>query len=606
MFDFKHFRSFLNSLSIATKEKGTIKLGRSLIGPQRWLLDQMERGFKEDQHEFYVLKSRQMGISTLLLAFDMYYAFRYPGTPGVIVTHDEPAREQFRATLEMYYDGLTSDWQQGVTQHNRHQLVLENRSILQYKVAGLRETSAKALGRSSAVSFGHLTEVAFWGDEEQIDSLKASMAEKNPLRCFVWESTAKGFNHWHRMWGEANESKSVRPIFIGWWANEQYRIEAHQSLYETYGVKRGRLSEEERKRKEEVRKQFHVELQDEQIAWYRWCLAEKVTDELRMLTEYPSLPEEAFQATGSKYFGVKALSESYRRVISEKKPEYLKFQPGIDFQDSAVLDASARTANLILWEEPVKGAFYVMGADPAYGASEDSDRFAAVILRAYANRLEQVAEFATHDLAPYGFAWLLCYLAGAYEPCLLNLELNGSGVAVLQEITNLKRGAPKRSAEASTLRNVTAKMSEYLYSRPDSLGGVSNSKHTISTERTKESYMGLMKDAFERGLLVVHSRDLLDEMKLIIRDGGRIAAQGAKHDDRVIASALGVQAFNDQLRMKLLMRGVNFKAKGEETVQEEPSYLGRQVRNYLESVGAVKKPPRPYTGARAYFPMKVR
>lgn len=606
MFDFKQFRSFLNSLQIATKERGTIRLGKYLIGPQRRLLDEMEKGFQEGQHEFYVLKSRQMGVSTLLLAFDMFYAFRYPGTPGVIVTHDEPARDQFRATLEMYYDGLPSGWQQNVLQHNRHQLVLENRSILQYKVAGLKETSAKALGRSSAVSFGHLTEVAFWGDEEQIDSLKASMAEKNPLRCFVWESTAKGFNHWHRMWGEANESRSVRPIFIGWWANEHYRIETDEPLYETYGVKRGRLSEEERKRREEVRRQFNIDLKDEQIAWYRWCLAEKVTDELRMLTEYPTLPEDAFQATGSKYFGAKSLSDSYRRVIGERKPDHLKFQPGVDFQDSTVLDASARTANLLIWEEPVKGAFYVLGADPAYGASEDSDRFVASVLRCYANRLEQVAEFATHDLAPYGFAWLICYLAGAYEPCLVNLEINGSGVAVLQEMTNLKRGAPRRSPEASTLRNVTAKMSEYIYSRPDSFGGMSNSKHTISTERTKESYMGLTKDAFERGLLIPHSRDLLDEMKLIIRDGGRIAAQGG-HDDRVIATALAVQAWNDQLRMKLMMRGITWKTPEERAeTPEEVSYLGRQVRTYLQAVGAVPKPPRPDTGAKAYIPSRMR
>jgi hypothetical protein len=605
-FDFDHFLKFLNSLRISTKERGTIALGKNLIGPQRRLLDEMRKGFAQGQHEFYVLKARQQGVSTLLLAFDMYYAFRFPGLPGVIVTHDEPAREQFRATLELYYDGLPSDWQQTVVQHNRHQLVLENRSMLQYKVAGLREASAKALGRSSAVSFGHMTEVAFWGDEEQIDSLKASMAEKNPLRCFVWESTARGFNHWHRMWHEALQSKSVRPIFIGWWANEHYRLEQTDPLYETYGVKCGRYSDEEKQRKIALEKQFGIILEDEQIAWYRWCQAEKVTEELRMLTEYPTLPEDAFQATGSKYFTAKSLGDSYRRVLSEKRPQALKFQPGTEFQDSIVTDTSDRQANLRIWEEPVKGAFYVLGADPAYGASEESDRSVACVLRCYANRMEQVAEFATSEVAPYVFAWLICYLAGAYEPCVVNLEINGSGIAVLQEMANLRKGMPRKYAggAATTWRSVTAKMSEYMYTRPDSIGGVSNAKHTISSERVKESYMGLTKDAFERGLLITHSRDLLDEMKVIIRDSGRIAAQGRSHDDRVIALALGVQAWNDMLRMKLMARGVIFKGDERQEEAKEPGFFGRQVRDYLQGVGAIARPKRPDTGVRAYFPVR--
>jgi hypothetical protein len=603
VFDFNHLQAFLDALPINTKERGLITLGPNLLGTQKRLLQEIQRGMEDGVREFVTLKSRQIGVSTLSLAIDMYWLFRYAGTPGVMVVHEESARDQFRAILELYYENLPDMWKQGIVQHNRNQLVLENRSMLQYKVAGVKQTSAKTLGRSSAVSFGHMTETAYWGDPEQIHALKASMAEMNPQRFFHWESTANGFNHFHEMWEDALSSVTIRGIFISWWSNEFYRAPRDGRIWRQYWGHKGRVTPQEAAGIKRLIREYSVELDDEQIAWYRWIRAEKVTDEMALAAEYPWFPDDAFVATGSKFFTGQSITENYKRVLQQPAPQSFRVRIGAEFTDTDLVDVPERLATLRVWEEPVPGAFYVLGGDPAYGSSDTSDRFAIVVLRAYANRLEQVAEFCTVDIAPYTFAWVVVYLAGCYQPCVYNLEVNGPGGAVIQEIDNLRKLAGKalRQGEAKTMRDVIGKMQQFYYAREDSITRRPTGLHTLTTQRVKDVYMSGLKDTFERGIFIPHSKYLLDEMKIVVRDGGSIEAPNQGHDDRVVAAALAVKAWNDQQRARLINQNVVWVPPEDRAMVEArpDTPLGRGVRNYLQSIGYMER-PKVDSGVRAY------
>src|SRR5262245_51017204 len=161
-FDSGHFDDFTRDLKINSKEYGLIALGDCLLGTQRRFLREVEIGMGEGVRDFVTLKCRQIGLSTICMAFDLYWPSQYEGMFGAIVVHDDGARDAFRAQIEMYYEGLPIDWQVSIAQHNRNQLVLGNGSMLQYKVAGTKEKSAKSLGRSGALAYLHATEVAFW------------------------------------------------------------------------------------------------------------------------------------------------------------------------------------------------------------------------------------------------------------------------------------------------------------------------------------------------------------------------------------------------------------------------------------------------------------
>lgn len=608
-FDFGHFMQFLGALRVETKERGVIALGPNLLGTQKRLLQEIQRGMQDGVREFVTLKARQIGVSTFSIALDMYWLFRYAGTPAALVTHDEPAREQFRAILELYYASLPAEWKQPIVQHNRNQMLLENRSMLQYKVAGLKATSTKVLGRSSAISFGHFTETAFWGDPEQIHSLKASMAEMNPDRFFHWESTANGFNHFNNLWEEALASITLRAIFIGWWSNEFYRAPREGKVWRQYWGHKGRPSPQELAWIRRVKHEYDHDLDDEQLAWYRWQRAEKITDEMMLYAQHPTLPDEAFVATGSKFFTGAALTDNYKRVLQEPAPQGFRVQIGAEFTDTTLQDVPERLATLRVWEEPPEfketRAFYAIGADPAYGSSDTSDRFVIQVLRCYANRVEQVAEYCTNEIAPYTFAWVIVYLAGCYRPCVYNIEINGPGGAVITEIDNLRKMAGRvlqtQVGVQKTMKDVIGKMSEFLYVREDSLYRRPVGIHTLTTERIKDTYMSSLKDAFERGIFVPHSRYLLDEMKAVVRDGGKIEAPESAYDDRVVSAALATKAWNDQLRSKLINMNLVW-VPPEERAKHEPAVqtpLGRNVRTYLEQIGYIEK-PKAETGVKVY------
>lgn len=608
-FDPAHFADFCNDLKINSKEEGVISLGQSLLGTQRRFLREVQIGMEMGVRDFVTLKSRQIGLSTICMAFDLYWPSQYDGIGGAIIVHEDAARSRFRATLEMYYEGLSDDWQIDIVQHNRDQLVLANGSMLEYKVAGIKETSKKTLGRSSALSYLHATEVAFWGDAEQVQSLRSTLAEKNPTRFYNWETTANGFNHFYDMWCDAKKAVSQRAIFIGWWANELSRKARDSQEYQVYWGHKGRPSAEERDWIKQVKSLYGVEIDAEQMAWYRWMRGEKVTDDTDIMQEHPPTEEHAFVATGSKFFTGQNLSDNYKRVLTEPAPTCYRFQFGAEFTDTRLVECQDKIAQLRVWEEPEDRAFYVIGADPAYGVSDTSDRYAIEVYRCYSNRMEQVTEFAAVDISTYAFAWVIVYLAGAYQPSILNCEVNGPGEAVLREIENLKKlaGRSHSRAHSSAMRDVVAKIQQYYFRRLDSIGGMPSAMHTLTNERSKEVMMTLYKDYFERGILVTHSRRLLDEMKAIVREDGRApAASGTSKDDRVMASALATLAWNDQLRTRLIAQNVIWLPPKERPAIELPATdttVSRQVRNYLQDIGVLRGLiPAEHVGTRTARP----
>jgi hypothetical protein len=580
-FDLQHFYRFCRELKVETKELGIQRLGQRLLGSQTYVMEEIAKGLNQGTHFFVILKGRQLGITTISLALDLYWHFKNPGFQGTLTTDTEENRDQFRTTLAMYMDGLPPEFKIPLMTHNRNQMVLKNRSRLFYQVAGLRAKGS--LGRGKGITYLHGTETSSWGDEEGLASLLASLAEKNPNRLYLFESTARGFNMWHDMWQVAKKARTQKAIFCGWWRNELYAADPKSDVYRVYWD--GKLSPEEKEWTREVKKLYQVEVNTRQIAWWRWKLNEGLKDEALMYQEFPPTEDYAFIMTGSSFFSHTRCTDQ-AKVAKKLLPRYYRFSMGQYFEDTELIQSTERMATLTLWEEPIDNAYYVIGADPAYGSSDWADRFCIQIYRAYADGLDQVAEFATSEINTYQFAWIICYLAGAYKNSTLNLEVNGPGQAVINEMRNLRRQAqtmePKKARQ---LDDVLSHMQHYLWRRNDSLGGVSNSLGYLTTHSSKERMLNYFKDYFERGMMNVYSMDLLEEMKSVVRDQGSIAAYGRNKDDRVIATALACVAYAEQLMPKLMQMRMTRARKEEAITPVQEPIMDRQINNYLKALG---------------------
>jgi len=580
-FNLQHFYYFCKQLKIETKEQGLRKMD-NLLGTQTYVMNEIAKGLQDDIHFFVILKGRQLGITTISLALDLYWHFMHPGLQGTLTTDTEENRDMFRTTLAMYMDGLPKEFKIPILAHNRNQLSLKNRSRIFYQVAGLRAKGS--LGRGKAITYLHGTETSSWGDEEGLASLLASLAETNPDRLYTFESTARGFNMFHDMYTTAKKARTQRAIFCGWWRNELYSLDPEGQTYKVYWD--GKLTGEEKEWVRDIKKLYGVEINSRQIAWWRWKMLEGIKDDSLMYQEFPPTEDYAFVMTGTSFFSNARCTDAMKKL--KKVPyESYRYSFGVNFQDTEVLKSTERLATLKVWEEPVDTAYYVIGADPAYGSSDWADRFCIQVLRVYADGLEQVASFATSEMNTYQFAWVIAHLAGAYKNSTLNLEINGPGQAVINELRNLKRqAAAMGTALGKDLMDVYGNMQNYIWRRNDTMGGLSNSIGWMTTAATKERMLTYMKDYFERGMLDIYDLDTIDEMKTTIRDGSSIEASGRNKDDRVIATALACAAYAEQVQPRLINQKLTRRvSRVQDDFTPEQLTVGRNVSDYLKRIG---------------------
>jgi hypothetical protein len=580
-FNLKQFYAFCSELKIETKEQGLRKMD-NLLGTQTYVMDEISSGLESGVHFFVILKGRQLGITTISLALDLYWHYINAGLNGTLVTDTEENRDMFRGTLGSYMDGLPKEFKIPILAHNRNSLALKNRSRIFYQVAGLRAKGS--LGRGKGITFLHGTETSSWGDEEGLASLLASLAETNPKRLYIFESTARGFNMFHDMYVTAKRARTQKAIFCGWWRNEFYSAAPDTDVYKVYWD--GKLTPEEKEWTRDIKKLYNFEINSRQMAWWRWKMLEGIKDDSLMYQEFPPTEDYAFVMTGTSFFSNSRCTDAMK-IAKKIDCDHYRYAMGVNFQDTEVLKSTERLSTLKVWEDPIDTAYYVIGADPAYGSSDWADRFCIQVFRCYSDGMEQVAEFATSELNTYQFAWVIAHLAGAYKNSTLNLEVNGPGQAVLNEIKNLRRQAASMgNAMGKSLMDVYGSMSNYIWRRNDTMGGISNSLGWLTTAATKERMMSYTKDLFERQMLDVYSVDTIEEMKTIIRDGASIEASGRNKDDRVMAMALACAAFSEQVQPQLIQRKLSRKVSRElEAKTPEQLSVGKGVSNYLKAIG---------------------
>ena len=84
----------LGSVEIDTKE-----LGRARVDPwpsQRIVIDAIAKGLQEGVHEFCILKSRQMAITTVASVVELFWALANPGVQGAIIADRTDNLERLR------------------------------------------------------------------------------------------------------------------------------------------------------------------------------------------------------------------------------------------------------------------------------------------------------------------------------------------------------------------------------------------------------------------------------------------------------------------------------------------------------------------------------
>jgi len=523
-----------NDLKIRTKEQGLVTFRPRKI--QQNYLDTLfgGRGWEQDPTGLrgvrdIILKGRQFGMSTLLMALYFIETIQTPYTNTVIIAHDAPTTERMFQTVHRFYHHLPADKKPSTQYENKRELYWPELDSSFY------------VGQAGSVNFGagmtinnvHCSELPRWPNAKLLmDSIMESVPAGGNITL---ESTALGVgNYFQQEWELAEEGEGAfTPRFFCWIDHEEYRINLKDYQERKIAPPKAALDylrEGPTKEEAEIKETF--KLDDEQMMWMvskRKSLREKFPQ------EYPFTPEEAFISTGQPYFDLPYLV-NLNRVLRRSDFDPME-EPPIPRHYRKLIEAerteiAEQKSLLMVWEPPRRDRLYVIGADPAEGINDEGDHdFCSVDVLDTFTRT-QVAHFhgrwGTHE-----FGLMLAELGWWYNTALLCVERNNHGHAVLDALIH-KAFYP--------FMDETREGGLYLHEEFDKKTNKLGNRPGWPTYRPQKNLAldFLAQDLEERNLNINCRGTVAQLMRFVKLPNGKAGGAEDSHDDRVTSLALAV------------------------------------------------------------------
>lgn len=461
-----------------------------------------------------ILKARQEGVSTVVESIIYWYTATNKNVNSKIVSHDRESAYNLYSMFARYYDNSHAFFKPSTKYKTKNDLLFNNEFGTglnsQISISSAENTGT---GRGLTIHWLHASEVAMWSNGAEILAGLLQTVPMLPKTAIFLESTANGIgDFFHSTWRAAREGKSAfTPFFFGWHEHDDYQAP-------TKPLKD--LSEEERALK------IAYELTDEQIAWRRLKIMEFAGNEDKFAQEYPINEAEAFLASGRPRFNIPRLLEMEKECTDPGEFELIQTTPktgtaltkGLTYMKPKKVPG----APLKIWEQPVEGVKYVIGADVS---DVGDDASVATIMRT--DTTTTVARW-TGDIEPADFGEELYMLGEYYNFALIGVESNNHGLTVIQRLRDMRYRNLYRREKG---------IDERFESATSKLGWRTDRK-------TKPLMIDHLSEHLTKKTLKDYDRDFIMECIDYVTDNkGRTNAQEGKHDDRVIATAIALQLF---------------------------------------------------------------
>lgn len=471
--------------------------------PQMKLYNALAEQYRQGKPQrAIVLKARQMGFSTLTEAIIFKKTVTAFNIKSGIITHEASATDNLFNMSKRYLDNLPDELKPQIKKSNAKELVFDNDNGTGLKGTIKCMTAGNTtVGRSDTYQNLHVSEYAFWGGKKKETLIGLLQTVPDTVNTMVViESTANGYDDFKDMWDEAVAGASeFVPVFCAWWELDQYRKQ-----YDGF-----ELTEEEIKLKE------LYELDNEQLAWRRWCIHNNCRGDVNLFKqEYPSCPEEAFLSSGNCVFDKEKIIERLQRVQEPIK------------RGSFLYDYDGLTIKNIRWQEDKNGIIkiykdvvprrpYVIGGDTA---GDGSDNFVGEVLDNISG--EQVAELS-HRTDEDLYARQMYCLGKYYNEALIGVEVNFSTY-------------PEKELERLEYPRLYHRQQEDSITHKYQL-----KKGFKTTGVTRPIIIAGLVEVIRDDTDTLNSEELLREcLSFIKNEQGRAEAEQGKHDDRVMAMAI--------------------------------------------------------------------
>jgi len=499
------------NLYIKTKDQQIILL--KFNTPQEIIYKKiLEQRAKNKPLRFIILKARQEGVSTLCEALIFTQTARQENTNALIVAHEPESTEEIFRMSKIYYDMLEKPFRPMRRYDNKKQMVFENpNEKTRAGDPGIRSkmvisTADKVkIGRGLTLHCFHGSEVAFWKNAKELMLSVMQAIPDLPKTMVFLESTANGFGgdgeYFYNMVQDTLAKKNdFELIFLPWSLMIEYSMpfsgeEEKEKFAETLDAY-----------EKDIQKGFNLKL--EQLNWRRWAIKNKCGGDLdKFKQEYPITIEEAFVASANTVIP-KLHIEAQRKYIREP----------IDKLDDDVQ----------VYEHMKSDHYYSLGADPSEGAGRDDSAF--TIIDKMTGR--EVAHFASNRIPSDLFAKKMVKAAQYFNNALILPEVNGHGIAVLNELQKLEYPYIFRQRYYDQVSKQWTRRLGWK-----------------TTKVTKPLMVDEFKEALREEDIGMSSAAIVGQMLTFVHTDGAgrhgMGAETGQKDDRLISAMLALQGLKD-------------------------------------------------------------
>ena len=504
-------------LTIKTKSQGMKKLYPNVI--QKKFIDTIEKLFFSCKPvRTLILKSRQMGISTVVEAIIYAFTSRMKGVNSFVIADDLEGANYIFEMQKLFQEYLDKHLKPRPKHSNEKKLAFKglNSQIL------IDTADNPNIGRKYTIQFAHLSEAARF--TKPLEDIMSGLghAVPNTLGTMIFmESTANGYNEFYDLWTSAVNGKSDwLPLFYAWHEFPEYSLPLENGkLYPIDNVKFASPLEKQNFLLDEKMIKQKYGLTDEQLNWRRWDLVNNCSGDINKFNEdNPSCPQDAFVATGNLYFNREALK---RQDI--KKPLAIG---NIVREEGRYIFRQDVVGLFKIYEHPKKNEQYVVAGDPAEGL-EHGNKSTGVTLN---KRTNKTACIYNHNTSPDRLEEDLRKMGHYYNEAIIACENKGYGYSVNQ---GLYKHYGKVYRKIKTKKGFTEPTLD--------LGWNTNSV-------SRPQMLAQLAEEITEGSTELMDNDLISQCWTFINNAkrGQPEAEKGKSDDLVLARAIAGQVRLEQ------------------------------------------------------------
>lgn len=453
--------------------------------------------FSNWAHQMMLIKSRQEGISTAVLALFFIEAQLIPGLVVAIVSHEDYATRRLLDKIDLFHKHLPEEMKSKLFHDSDNEKAFENGSTIYIGTAGQR-----AFGRGDTIHRALVSEEAHYANAEK---LLSGLREAVPMSGYIIrESTPLGdMGYFYTSVQDCIEGKSdYKLVPFWWWIGQDYRIPRGSDLI--LEEDRGKLSYTPK----EIELMLEKGLDEEQIRWKRWKVRSMRSENKETL-----FPQEYIEDLESCWLG--PADKVFEDV--EEQIQSLSLRARDPIKTEGILE---------IWKEPEVGAKYIFWVDPAGGESPtENDPHDGVILKLTPGGLDHVASIQSR-MEQMPFAYKVAEIGTKYNLALLIVERNGVGRGVLNYLVN----------------NISY---SNLYPERNAVGELTGKWGWFTDHFNKASMISDTILAIKNNSVNTYDRKLIRQLRALVIKDGKIVAKKPARDDRAM-SFMGAIAVSPQ------------------------------------------------------------